>query len=261
MKSPRFLIIADNRTGSTAIQFALDRHPQLSVIDCEPFSWSWPLSHTDERQQEALKERNKVLNRVFGDGEYDFNSTLEHNFIPAFNCLWAQFNGFKLMRGYQVDFSNPVWTYIACQHDVKSIFLVRKNKLAQFVSDELARLTGVYHLVRWPPEINERDKSKLDAQEVTVDTGYLLSRIQEWTQTETYVENLLAGSSMLKVVYEDFAQNPQNELREMQRFLGVPQEQLNVCFNKSNTKTLEERVTNIKEVKRALGAVYGSLYQ
>jgi len=261
MKSPRFLIIADNRTGSTAIQFALDFHSQLSVIDWEPFSWSWPLSNIDERQQKALQERNRVLNRVFGEGEYSFNSTLEYSFIPVFNCFWTKFNGFKLMRGYQIDFSNPVWTYIACQLDVKNIFIVRKNKLAQFVSDELARISGVYHLVRQPVEASERDRKKLEAQKITIDTEYLVSRIQEWTQTEMYVEHLLAGSPMLKVVYENFAQNPQHELQKIQRFLGVPQEELKVCFKKSNTKTLDERVTNMKEVREVLEKVYRPLYE
>jgi hypothetical protein len=98
----------------------------------------------------------------------------------------------------------------------------------------------------------DKARHKLASKKVTIDVECLVSRIKKWNQTEAYAEHLLAGSSILKIQYEQIVENVHSVLRKIQNFINVTPRRLPVFFAKGNTKSLEERVTNIDEVRQVL---------
>lgn len=136
LPSTRFVVISAARSGSNMLCGMLNSHPQV-------------LCH-----HEMFHPINVWYAFGYRDGEIDLGTTQERDrspgdFIEAIwrNHLGHHAVGFKLLRSQ----SWKAHKYVLYGQTVKKILLVRKGRLAVYVSHQVARQTGRYSTAQRTP--------------------------------------------------------------------------------------------------------------
>lgn len=217
-----FIILSSNRVGSTFLREALDSHSKLNVLD-EIFCWNC---------EYFIDFRNKVFPKMGIDPQINKYSDCSE----AIELLFKKYNGFKLHR-CQFANANPVWNHIA---NKKNIFLYRKNKIKQFISLKHSQKDKVWH-VRNSDKIPERSPIKINLRN-------LINFIENEIEDENNKLRFLANKNYIKISYEEITCDFDKILYEVQKFIGVEPEKLQMRLKKINKKSIQENVVNYGEL-------------
>jgi LPS sulfotransferase NodH len=234
MRSPKFLIITTNRTGSTVLRRTLNDHPALNVED-EIFLFD------DKGYFEKLRE--KVAYEVYP--RYELRElNWESDLIPLILSMFEHYNGFKIqICAKQIHKNNPAWVFLSLMPDLKIIHMRRRNKIDQMISLELANARDIWHL--------NKDQENPEISPIHVNPETCITRARHFEHYECYFKKLFCLRDSMEVWYEDLNEDIDRVVGRVQKFLGVEQMDLEVPMKKVITKPTKEFVTNYDEIVKA----------
>jgi LPS sulfotransferase NodH len=128
-------------------------------------------------------------------------------------------------------------TYLTQDKNLKVIHIKRKNKLSICLSHVRALRSGKWRLV----------KSK---ETVFLDPEECLQHFKTVERNEEKFDAMFAGHPIKEIAYEEMVKNKEKQLREVQEFLNVEnQDGLVSDVRKQNTLGLENSIVNFQELK------------
>lgn len=230
MSYTRFVILGQERTGSTLLQMLLNS--DASVISMgEIFN-----------DVVSIRRKNPFLHVIAAGADP----------IPFMeNSIYCDYNestkavGFKLF--YHHARKGPwskVWNYLA-ENGVKIIHQKRRNLLDRYLSLRLAERTNQWILIEGRDRPVATDPIELDPHDCLRDF-YKTVWFYNWAD-EFFVHN-----PMLEVYYEDLSADPAPVSQQVQDFLGLEPKLLSTKMVKQQRKTKAEMISNYTELRTAL---------
>jgi LPS sulfotransferase NodH len=226
----RFVILARSRTGSNLLRSLLNEHSQAKVYS-ELFrsetdiDWGFPDVHSQAALTLYQKDPVAFLNkRIFGKNPRSIKAV-----------------GFKLFYYHAgFDKGKQLWDYLVSEKDIKIIHLKRKNILATHLSRKKADITDAWANITGKPD--EEVQFTLDYEECLQD----FIRTRSWEQE---FDQLFSHHPLLEVVYEELSNSYTGEIKRVQQFLGLPEEQVAPKTHKQGFLPLSEAIYNYQELK------------
>ncbi|CAI5479950.1 unnamed protein product [Closterium sp. Yama58-4] len=229
-----FVVLSMQRSGSGWFETFLNSHPNIS-------------SHGEifivKPRRANMSAVAETLDSVYN---LDWASSAAKN-----SCTSAV--GFKWMLNQgAMEFSGDVVEYFR-KHHVSVILLIRKNVLRRLISilanayDRKTQLVGVHKSHTHSKE----EAEKLATFRPNVNAKHLegnLQRVQEMVDDALRAFN---GTRRMLVYYEDVVKN-RTILENVQRFLGVPTQELTSKQVKIHTRPLRETIENYDAVAAKL---------
>ncbi len=136
-----------------------------------------------------------------------------------------------------------VWAYLCNLADLKIIRLRRKNWLKQFVSFELAKKTGNWHVTAGSSPLSQPPgKIRLKHEDC-------LRFFHRLEVLDKFFTKITKDKPVYKVCYEDLCADTTSRLNEMQEFLGLKIKKLNSRHQKTNKYSVSEALINYRELQ------------
>jgi LPS sulfotransferase NodH len=226
----RFVIFAAPRTGSNLLCSLLNAHPDIlchrGLFNPDGIHWA------DERCARA------GLVGGIEDRDRDPRSFLE----AVWSCgRDAGAVGFKMNRGENVEAADALLRDL----DVRKILLRRRNRLRTYISEEIARLTGVWESFDEPVEA-DLPSIRVEPDDLARHSGLNAAYYAEF---EAVLRS--TGQTWLETDYEALAES--EEMARILAFLGVQAgPALPAECRKRGPSDLGEVVANLDELAAAL---------
>ena len=142
---------------------------------------------------------------------------------------------------YYQTFYTPGLIHYLKRNDIKVILLLRENVLRNALSDLRARSTGIYHYR------DDNEEQRLGLSKLNVDTNVLKQKMDYIIKQNKKLESIVSKMDHLKIYYEDF-EDWNNTINRISDFLDVSREQIAAGAKKLNPYTLQDMISNYKEV-------------
>ena len=222
----RFLILFEGRTGSTMLGQMLNQHPQVIHIGEE-------VSHL---QEEGWDAQESWMNNLFFDTQHFKDPRIKKD---------AKAIGFKV-KLRKIASEKALQHYIA-EHDLKIIYMTRKNKVKQVISSiraiDLYKSTGSYN-------VNGNKAIDLpNSQHIPLDrfNTILLWILEAEKRLECFVSRL--NAPVLPITYEALTGDRITTLELVFKFLGVKPVESSPITRKITADDLGKVVKNLDELK------------
>ncbi len=240
--SERVVLLAWPRSGSSSLWQIMRSHPQLHLMEDEPFNEyfaSW------------------------APGNPDYLARIEaESFDLVLSELLAEYHGIKILT-YQLD--EEQLTSLIGRRDVKIVYISRSNLLQTAVSDRVAKHTKIWN--RWDLNAGESLERRYDALP-SLDLDDLRTYIDDLVTHRAWVESLLdrrGDAGTVRLHYEDlyFATRERQhaQLAEVWRLLDVAPIDTSTVDYYLDPRTAKlaaantyGRLPNAVEIDAALGA-------
>ena len=229
-----FVVLTHPRSGSTLLIKAIRAHPAVRMYG--------------ELFQEELETRLAGIGAphdVYASGE-DGSRFLSETIFRDRDDPELSAVGFKLFYGQgREPGARTAWDYLLSRRDIRVVHLTRDDPLAAYVSLEEAEATGRWHL--------ELDESAPPGPPVRLDPEACLAFLDELHSNRSWARHAFRMHPVLELSYErhldrGFAAG----LHDVQAFLGLPPMDLPALLQKQSDRPLEQRVTNLPEIRAAL---------
>ena len=235
-RRPSLLILSEVRTGGTVLFGALGGHSQLriagEIFNFSPRNVRWGA----EREVMAQSAGAAVPTRPRDD------------LVPLFRSLFERYNGFSLHRRGQISRANAAWQHLAQLEGLHVIHLYRQNTLEQYISDQLAEQSGVWHQQIAP------DAPRPMWAPFAIDVHRCIQAMRGWNSEFDWALEVFQRQPRIVVSYEDIRDDMAAVLASCQAFLGIPVETLPVKYRQFPSKDLPNLILNFHELEKALSA-------
>lgn len=230
MSYTRFIILGQERTGSTLLQMLL--HSDKSVISMgEIFNVVESI---------RIKNPHKLVLAPDEDPVPALENTIFGDYPKSYRAV-----GFKLFyRHAQAHPWSRVWDFLVNER-VKIIHQKRRNLLDRYLSLKLAEQTNQWILVAG------RDKP-ITPDPITLDPHECFNDFYKTVWFYNWVDKLFADTSILEVYYEDLAGDTGQISQQVQDFLGLESRPLSTKMVKQRQKTRVDLISNYAEFKVAM---------
>lgn len=225
-----FVIVADLRTGSTLLSTSLNHHPQIRCYGELFHPETFPDNQLDGRDRFSLTGREVVR--------------------EAFSATGVAAAGFRAMIFLPMP-SQPGWAdswdALRERNELRVIYLVRRDELAQYASILVAEQTRIWHPSPEDPVLRPENRPK-----ITIDP----QAFQEWTRERRALfdqrRDQLRGKPSLDLDYETLVSEWPAVIHTVQEVLGVEPAALQPAKQKQENRPLSEVVTNYDELRASL---------
>ena len=218
----RFAIISHPRSGSHMLASALESRGDV-VADWEPFNETI-------RPIGANQSVPQIYSRIFAAGKLDRYAAV----------------GFILHRTQGRRQWSEIWHRVTNDRDLKIVLLHRRNLLARYVSNLIARRTNVWQARR----------PNASAAKVHINVDDFVRNVRRVERLYDQAWLRFAGHDVLPVAYEELVKGD-SAWQELQCFLGLPVMSLQPVTCKQETRTLRDAVINYRGiVSRLRGTRY-----
>lgn len=231
----KFVIIGIARTGSTMLISRLNSHSQAMVFGelfRSPESVGWDIFP-------FVSYQNRKILSLYNSNPIAF---LERYVFRRWPSSYRAV-GFKLFyyhaRTPQHSF---VWDYLVQQPEFRILHIKRRNVLAQYVSLQLAHETNVWSGSR---------QGIADTQCVQLDAEACQNHFAWVRRLEEECDTLFKNHELRTVYYEDLDHDLNQEMKAVQRFLGLRCEALRAQTARQQTRPLSQVITNYAELRDA----------
>lgn len=249
----KLIILSKQRSGSTYLSNLLQHHSNIACYG-ELFLphqcfFNYPFFPKPDNR-ELLKWRNSSIKKFLHHFVY-------RNYMDNISAV-----GFKIFYNQGTPLQFPgVWKILKDYPDLHIIHLVRKNHLRSFISLKQAIKTNVWVI----------DSSTIGKREDHEPDGFFLKNKNQNTMKDTAVLKLnfremrayfqksddnisrfnhfFPNHSFLEIYYEDFKYDPNQTIREISAFLGVPEKKLFSPFVRQHPQKMSYMVSNYSELK------------
>ena len=227
------IILTEPRSGSELLFWSL----AMSINDCY-----FPTNYTHEILNFKVHLNNNILVKQYLH-DIGLDLTIENAKKEAINIQKLYFkcdNICKIYKSYDLEYNHPYWEWLKSQ-DYIIIHLVRKNTLRRFISIELGKKTGIWHikndnqvLNKIYVDIHELNKFLLDAE---IATNFFRS----------YYNNLY------EVDYDDMIKDTESTIRNISNDLYLSVDTIRLsCTRMTNPFKTEDIINNYDEVVECL---------
>ncbi len=228
--SPKFIILGEVRTGGTVLADSLSCHSDLrvlgEVLNIGPEDY-WPAF------------RRPLVAQVY---PCQTDVTPDSDCASLLSHLFESYNGFVLHREFQLSESNPTWDYLASKADLQVIHLYRRNLLRQYLSEQLALASQIWHASTSGGTIP-------DQQPIRIDPIRCLHTMRRRQKAFEEMRRHFNSRPSIRIDYEDIDEDLGRVLAYCQGFLGVPCQALPVRYRKLTSKPLSQLVSNLDEIR------------
>jgi LPS sulfotransferase NodH len=228
MSAIPFVIVADLRTGSTLLSSSLDQHPNIRCYG--------ELLHPDDLPDNQPSECDRR--------EWTGRELIR----CAFTTEDVQAVGFRAMIFLPLP-SQPqwadAWEYLRSLGELRVIYLMRHDRLAQYASVRIAQQAGAYH-----PSLSDPILTPEDRPTVAVDPEALRGWVEQRDHLFARRQEQLYEKPFLEVYYEDLTAHWSNRIRRVQAFLGVEPVALAPAKRKQEVRSLAEVITNYDQLRK-----------
>lgn len=229
----RFIILSRKRSGTNFLRYMLDGHPAIETFG-ELFMSNSFIPWT-KRGFEFYKHSDRYVRQLRDNPVSFLHSAVFKNYPEEIKAV-----GFKIFPTHALDpETKPIWKHLKEDKELKVIYLIRENYLANLVSKKQAIETQ-----QW---ISHKGPTK--AAPVHFDAQYLEEKLQEHENVENYYRHYFRNSQMLELTYEELVANKRKWEKNILHFLGVPYRNLTPETSKQSKSTLSERIENYSELK------------
>ena len=225
-----FVIVADLRTGSTLLSTSLNNHPQIRCYGELFHPETFPDNQLDGCDRFTLTGRDVVR--------------------EAFAANGATAAGFRAMIFLPMP-AQPQWAdswgALVDRDDLRVIYLLRRDELAQYASIAIADRTRIWHPSPDDPVLRPENRPT-----ITIDP----QEFRDWSQQRAALLNQrreqLRGKPSLDLTYETLVSEWPAAIRTVQEFLGVEPVSLQPAKQKQEKRPLSEVVANYDELRAML---------
>jgi LPS sulfotransferase NodH len=231
----RFLIVGTARTGSTMLTSLLNAHSQALAFG-ELF-----------RSQDAIGwDMAPFLScqgpRLLALYRSDPVAFLHGNVFRRWPRNYGAV-GFKLFYYHARTGTHAVlWDHLAANVDISILHIKRRNMLEQYYSLQLAHKTQVWSIQRplgeMPPPI------RLEVETCREHFAWVRMGEQE-------CETFFKGHAVKDIYYEDLVASQDQEMDDIQKFLGLRPERVSPRTARQRTGSLSELIANYEELRHA----------
>ena len=228
MNYTKFLIVGEERTGSTFLQMLLASNPSVLSLG-ELFN---PV--------EEIRQRGYPTGKVITEKEDPIEYLETSVFQKHSEDLKAV--GFRLFYTQaRDDIWKTVWDYIR-ESDIRIIHLKRRNLLDRYLSHQFAEKSDDWAFFEkgsrqkiYPITLNAFDCAKSFHQ-------------SEFWQKQT--DEFFQDNCKTTLFYEDLCKYPKDETKKLQEFLSLEPQDLTTITKKQRTEKKSEVITNFDDLKR-----------
>ena len=246
-----FIITCAARTGSTMLRYMLDSHPEITC-------------HGEVFKARGISRFLKADKRPYGLSPlYDhlsdeFRGSRVVDFIPNHLLQGPDANtkasGFKFKTDEYFNTSfTEVSNYIQSNKSIKVIHLKRKDLLAQYVSHLMVK-EKKSKTVEFNASMNASNNGSIAPTKMSTDR--LMDFMEDVVSREVKIVEELGGHESLEVFYEDIIESAGQCLKELQFFLNVSLQTLQV----KTQKILSEYQSLIKNKSEVITALQSSKF-
>jgi LPS sulfotransferase NodH len=151
--------------------------------------------------------------------------------------------GFKLFYYHaRTSSQRSVWNYLVNRPEIRILHIKRRNVLGQYVSLQLAHMTNIWSTNR---------PVRQDPQSIKLDLSDCRNHFIWVRSLEEECDALFENRKVKNVYYEDLVSDPERELRDVQKFLGLRHETLVAQTVQQQTKPLSQVIVNYEELRVA----------
>jgi len=218
-KYKRFIILSRKRTGSSLMHSFLNASPYI-LARGEVF--------------QVLKQRNHrdILNWVFSRHPF---------FIKAV--------GFKIHYDHPADnYHCGIWDDLKAMENLRVIHLTRKNILRSYLSEKIAKESGVWATKNSAGTTGNRMGNKAMVDFSVEELTNVFEKTQAYEQTAV---EMFTGHPILDMHYEALANNPETEINRVADFLNIPHFHPRTKLKKQNPRKLSDMIFQYHELKDA----------
>jgi len=230
-KFTRFILLAHQRTGSSMVMATLNKHPSIVAFG-ELFVKS-RIGH----MVSGFNNHSKALHYLRSKDPVRF---LEEHAYSSFPENISSV-GFKIFPD-QLERKDaaPLLPWLNENKDVKIIILTRNNLLDVHCSLAIANKTGVFGI---------RKESDRQMVTINVDIHKAEAEFKRRKAGHQRAREKFVDHEVIELAYEDIIEQPTEEFKKIQSFIGVTLTQLHVPTVKQETRPLSEVIENYDELK------------
>ena len=220
----RFIILADQRSGSCHLEYLLDSHRSARVAG-ELFNPDYLLSEAEELVQgfAALRREDPI-------------GYLNEFFAQPFGRLVTHL-GFRLFYGHaRQNGEGAIWARLRRMKDLRVVHLQRRNLLSSLLSLKIALQSKVWMRPKGQQVMHYQPLS-LDFDECV---EYFRAREQNIKEAKRYYRR----TATLDLFYEDLASDEEREVEGVLQFLGLESQALTNRILKQNHQKNTELILN-----------------
>ncbi|MGH9423158.1 MAG: hypothetical protein ACRD3J_24490, partial [Thermoanaerobaculia bacterium] len=147
---------------------------------------------------------------------------------------------------------DAIWPHLRDDRSLEVIHLRRRNEFRKHVSEEVARMTGRWHVA------NDADAHRDISLEL--DIGRCLRAMDLFREQEQQALAALGPHETLDLYYEDLLQHYATRIAQVLRFLGLDERPLHAGTLKQIRQPLSELISNYDQVREALATTRWSAF-
>ena len=241
----RFILLASGRTGSNFLASLLNSHPRArcfgeifnpSAVDripwkCAGYETTPELLRLRDDDPVTLLERVIFSNHPSGVRACGFKMFYYHARTPPWDAIWP---------------------YLRDDRSLEVIHLRRRNELRKHVSEEVARMTGRWHIAHDADA--HRDIS------LKLDIGRCMRAMDLFPEQERQALAALGSHQTIDIYYEDLLKHEATRMVEVQRFLGLDDRRLHAETKKQIRQPLSDLISNYDQVREALAGTRWNMF-
>lgn len=232
MSYTKFVIVGQQRTGSTLLQLLLSSHSDV-------LSFGELFNPSEEIRQKGSKRIGRTL--ALDDDPIEYLENYVYRKYP--DNIKAV--GFRLFYTHaRNDEWKGVWEYLRKSKE-RIIHLKRRNLLDRYLSLQLAQMSKKWIAFQGDPSPSYSRPITLNVKDCFRDFHRSV-----WFQNE--VDDFFKDNPIVEVIYEDLAADPVGECRRIQTFLGLEVTKLLSESLKQQTKKNSEIIVNYDQLKKQL---------
>lgn len=245
----RFVVVGAERTGSNLLVDMLATHPDVAAAG-ELFNTRM----IDEGQLDARMVADVDVASMLRQRREDPPAFLDAMAARATGSGRRAF-GFKLLY-YHMLSDNRVVDHLLSQPDLRVIHLVRRDRVARYVSQVRAERTD-----QWWSAASDDAAQRRSGGAVEVDPRMLLWDMQFMEQLEERTRATFAGFRGVEIAYEDLAADLEGATATALALLDLPPARLAPQSQKQGDGDARKRIVNWQELRGVFrGTRWGHLF-
>jgi LPS sulfotransferase NodH len=225
----KFIILANQRSGSCHLEYLLDSHEAAKVAG-ELFNPDYRLSAAEDLVQgfAALRREDPIA------------------YIDKFFCQpFAEVTthvGFRLFYDHgRENREEAIWAHLQSMTNLKVIHLQRRNLLSNFLSLKLALKSKIW--------MRRKGQSVTNYQSTSLDFGECVEYFQTREHNIQHSRHFFRRNPKIDIFYEDLASQERQQMACVLQFLRLKPQTLTNKILKQNHQKPSELISNYAQLK------------
>lgn len=228
----RFVIVSEERTGSTLLQMLLDSHEQV-------ICWGEVLNPSDDIRRNSVPGYVPILG-VKDDAIEYLDSHLYGQVPDAVRAV-----GFRLMYSHaRTGRWEEARRRIAEDDEIRIIHLTREDLLARYLSHRLAQRDGSW--------ISTSQSAEAGGETIRLDIEDCVRSFTESELNQEEADRVFSAHPKYDLTFERITGDPDAESRNVLEFLGVEYQPLSSPTKRQQTRSKREVIENYEELRHFL---------